>query len=196
MRQNEPSAGHYRIWQTERARDFGILVLLALAVVLLHTLTNGQYGFHRDELLTFSNARHLDWGYVVYPPMTPFLARVELELFGTSLRGFRFFAAVSQGLVLFLTGLAARELGGKRQAQLLAALATAIAGPSLVAGWFLGYTSFDYLWWVLVAYFVIRLLKSDDPRWWVAIGAAIGLGHDDQICDGLSSLAELWVACF
>lgn len=149
---------------------------MALAIILLHTLTNGQYGFHRDELLTLNNARHLEWGYVVYPPMTPFLGRVELELFGTSLRGFRFFAAVSQGLVLLLTGLAARELGGKREAQLVAALAVGSAGPSLVAGWFLGYTSFDYLWWVLVAYFLIRLLKSDDPRWWVAIGAAIGLG--------------------
>ena len=176
MGQDESSTRQLRVWQDAGARDFGILVFLALAIILLHTLTNGQYGFHRDELLTFSNARHLEWGYVVYPPMTPFLGRVELELFGTSLRGFRFFAAVSQGLVLLLTGLAARELGGKREAQLVAALATAIAGPALVAGWFLGYTSFDYLWWVVVAYFVIRLLKSDDPRWWVAIGAAIGLG--------------------
>src|SRR5271157_6108944 len=165
-----------RSWQRAVSSDLGILILVALAGILLHTLTNGQYGFHRDELLTLNNARHLEWGYVVYPPMTPFLGRVELELFGTSLRGFRFFAAVSQGLVLLLTGLAARELGGKREAQLVAALATAIAGPALVAGWFLGYTSFDYLWWVVVAYSVIRLLKSDDPRWWVAVGAAIGLG--------------------
>ena len=159
-----------------KARDLAALVLLALAVVVLHTLSNGQYGFHRDELLTLNNARHLAWGYVVYPPMTPFLGRVSLELFGTSLRGFRFFAAVSQGLVVFLTGLATRELGGEREAQLVAALAAGIAGPSLVSGWFLSYTSFDYLCWVLVVYFVIRLLKSDDPRWWLAIGAAIGLG--------------------
>ena len=176
MPDDELSSRQQRIWQGVRASDLGTLILLALAIILLHTLTNGQYGFHRDELLTLNNARHLEWGYVVYPPMTPFIGRVELELFGTSLRGFRFFAAVSQGLVLLLTGLAARELGGKRQAQLVAALATATTGPSLVAGWFLGYTSFDYLWWVVVAYFVIRLLKSDDPRWWVAIGAAIGLG--------------------
>jgi Dolichyl-phosphate-mannose-protein mannosyltransferase len=165
-----------RTWQRIAASDFGILLVLASLTVLLHTLTNGQYGFHRDELLTLNNARHLDWGYVLYPPMTPFLGRLALELFGTSLRGFRLFAAISQGLVLLLTGLAARELGGKREAQLVAALAAGIAGPSLVAGWFLSYTTFDYLSWVLVGYFVIRLLKSDDPRWWLAIGAAVGVG--------------------
>jgi hypothetical protein len=175
MRQHAPSTRQHRIWQSPE-RDFGILAFLALAVILLHMLTNGQYGFHRDELLTFTNARHLAWGYVVYPPMTPFLGRVELELFGTSLKGFRLFPAMSQGLVLLLTGLAARELGGKREAQLVAALAAVIAGPSLVSGWFLSYSSFDFLWWVLVAYFVIRLLKSEDSRWWLAIGAAIGLG--------------------
>ncbi len=69
------------------ARDRGTLFLLALAVILLHSLTNAQYGFHRDELLTLNNARHLAWGYVVYPPMTPFLGRLELEFLETSLRG-------------------------------------------------------------------------------------------------------------
>ncbi len=176
MEQDKSSSRQARIWRDASASDFGILVLLAIAVVFLHILTNGQYGFHRDELLTLNNARHLDWGYVLYPPMTPFLGRVELDLFGSSLRGFRFFAAVSQGLVLLLAGLAARELGGKREAQLLAVLAVGSAGPSLVAGWFLGYTTFDYMWWVVVAYFVIRLLKSEDPRWWIGVGAAIGMG--------------------
>jgi len=157
-------------------RDLGVLALLALALVLLHALTNGLYPFYRDELATLDDARHLAWGYVVYPPLTPFFGRVALELFGTSPRGFRFFVAVAQGLVLLLTGLAARELGGKRPAQLVAALAAAIAGPALFTGSFVSYTSFDYLWWVVVAYFTIRLLRSGDPRWWVAIGAAIGAG--------------------
>jgi 4-amino-4-deoxy-L-arabinose transferase-like glycosyltransferase len=156
--------------------DTGILILFSVFLVLLHTLVNNQYGFHRDELLTFTNARHLDWGYVVYPPLTPFLARVQLQFFGTSLRSFRFFAAVSQGIAVLFTGLAARELGGKREAQIVAALAVAICGNSLVHGSFFSYTSFDYMCWVLVAYFVVRLLTSGDPRWWIAIGASIGLG--------------------
>ncbi|HET7871174.1 MAG TPA: hypothetical protein VFL42_01605, partial [Terriglobales bacterium] len=37
---------------------------IALAVGVLHTLTNGRYGFHRDELQTLSDALHLDWGFV------------------------------------------------------------------------------------------------------------------------------------
>src|ERR1700758_5239877 len=38
------------------------------------------------------------------------------------------------------------------------------------------YVSFDYLWWVAAAYFMVRLLASQDPRWCLAVGAAIGLG--------------------
>ena len=156
--------------------EIGVLVLLACARFVLHLLTNGRYGFHRDELLTLDNARHLAWGYVVYPPLTPLLARIELALFGTSLTGFRFFPALSQGLVMLLAGLSARALGGCRLAQVVAALAVAVSGHALVSGWFLSYSTFDYLWWSLVAYSVICLLASDNPRWWLAIGTAIGLG--------------------
>jgi hypothetical protein len=156
--------------------DFAILAALALTVVLLHTLTNGQYGFHRDELATLDDARYLAWGYVAYPPVTPFIARVALELFGPSLAGLRFFAALAQAAALVLTGLMARQLGGGRRAQIVATLAVAVAPVSLAGGALFQYVSFDYLWWVAIAYLVIRLLKSEDARWWLAVGAMIGLG--------------------
>jgi 4-amino-4-deoxy-L-arabinose transferase-like glycosyltransferase len=162
-----------RLWEDT---DFAILAVLALGAVLLHTLTNGQYGFHRDELATLDDARYLAWGYVAYPPVTPFIARMALELFGPTLAGVRFFAALSQGAALVLTGLMARRLGGRRAAQIVAALAVAVAPVSLAAGALFHYVSFDYLWWVAVAYLIIRLLKSEDPRWWLAVGAVIGLG--------------------
>jgi len=38
------------------------------------------------------------------------------------------------------------------------------------------YQSFNLLWWTLTAYLLIRLLKTDDPRWWLGIGAVFGLG--------------------
>jgi 4-amino-4-deoxy-L-arabinose transferase-like glycosyltransferase len=80
-------------------------------------ITGGRYGFQRDELATLDDARHLAWGYVAYPPVTPLFGRLSLLLFGTSLAGFRFFAALAQAIALVLTGLMARELGGQRWAR-------------------------------------------------------------------------------
>lgn len=163
-------------WKAVLFSDFGVLVLLALAWLLFFTLVNGQYGFHRDELAFLDNGRHLAWGFVEYPPLTPFIARVALELFGPSLVGLRFFATLAVSVVIVLVGLMARELGGARQGQVISALAVVIAPIVLSHGSFFSYETFDYLWWVLGAYFMIRLLKSEDPRWWLGVGAAIGLG--------------------
>src|SRR5947207_14069170 len=101
--------------------DVAILVYLATATVIVHVLTGGQYGFQRDELATLEDARHLAWGYVAYPPVTPFFGRISLELFGTSLTGFRFFAAIAQAVAVILPGLMNRQLSGTRWSQLVAA---------------------------------------------------------------------------
>lgn len=153
-----------------------VLFLLALGGVIIHILLNGQYGFHRDELDFIMSARQLDWGYVSYPPVTPLFARIGLELFGESLRGLRVLPAIAQGIVMILAGLMARDMGGRRNAQLMAAFAVFIAPMSLLGGTVIMYFAFDYLWWALIAFFMVRLLATDDPRYWLGIGAGIGLG--------------------
>ncbi len=168
--------------------DFGPLVFVAAACLTLHIATNNQYGFHRDELQTLDDARHLDWGFVVYPPFTPLLGRMELILFGASLVGFRIFSAIAVSLIMILTGLMARELGGKRHVQVLAAVAAGIAPISLIQGAVFQYVSFDYLWGVTATYFLIRLLKSEDPRWWVATGAVLGIGMETRYTMGFLAL--------
>src|SRR3984893_13895815 len=152
------------------------LVGIAAVVMVIHLLTNNRYGFHRDELQFLSDARHLDWGFVAYPPMTPFVERIGLEIFGVSMVGLRLFSVIAQALAIVVTGLMARELGGGRLAQVTAALAVATSGLPVFEGTEFQYSTFDYLWWVLIAYFVIRFLKTENPRWWMAIGAAIGVG--------------------
>ncbi len=163
-------------WRERVFGDVGILILLALAKLIFHILTNTQYGFHRDELQTLDDARSLAWGYVAYPPLAPFIARIALTFFGPSLDGLRFFAALAQSLAIVLAGLTARELGGQRFAQILAALAVAVAPISLAMSTLFEYTGLDYLWGVLLAYLVVRLLKSADARWWLGVGAVIGIG--------------------
>ena len=78
-----------------------------------------------------------------------------------------------------------RSLAAARLAQVTAALAVAFSPLPLFEGTEFQYTSFDFLWWVLIAYFIVRLLKSDDPRWWLAIGAADRPGTADQVRDRL-----------
>lgn len=157
-------------------RDLAILLVVAAARLLFHVLTNGAYGFHRDELAVIDDARFLAWGYVAYPPFTPLVGRVAIELFGTSMTGLRFFGALAQCIVMVLAGRMVRQLGGALHFQLVAAVATAIAPMSMIMTSLFQYITFDALWWVTVAWLIVRLVRSDDPRWWVAIGATIGLG--------------------
>src|SRR5271167_305523 len=156
--------------------DTIVLLGIAAMVALVHLLTNNRYGFHRDELQFLSDARHLDWGFVPYPPLTSLLERIGLGIFGVSLVGLRLFSVLAQALAIVVTGLMARELGGGRLAQVAAAISVALSPLPLFEGTEFQYSTFDYLWWVLIAYFVIRLLKTENPRWWLAIGAAAGVG--------------------
>src|ERR1700722_16824524 len=156
--------------------DTVTLAGIALVVAVIHLLTNGRYGFHRDELQFLSDARHLDWGYVSYPPLTPFIERISLGLFGLSMIGLRMFSVIGQAIVIVVSGLMARDLGGSRLAQIATALAVALSPLPIFEATEFQYTSFAFLWWILVSWFTIRLLKSGNPRWWLAIGAALGLG--------------------
>jgi 4-amino-4-deoxy-L-arabinose transferase-like glycosyltransferase len=174
---------HAPSWRIQTAP----LIYIAAATVAVHWVTGHQYGFQRDELATLEDARHLAWGYVAYPPMTPFFGRISLMLFGTSLAGFRLFAAVAQAVTVVLSGLMARDMGGGRSAQLIAAAATI---PFCIGGGvMMQYVAFDCLCWVLAAYFVVKLLKTGDPRWWLAIGASVGLGFEAKYSIGVFALA-------
>jgi len=156
------------------------LLAIAGAVALLHVLTNSRYGFHRDELQFLADARHLDWGYVAYPPLTPFVERISLAVCGLSLVGLRLASVLAQAAAVMATGLMARELGAGRLAQATAALTVALAPLPMFEGTEFQYSTFDYLWWVLIALFTIRMLRTGDPRWWLAIGAAVGLGLETK----------------
>ena len=77
---------------------------------------------------------------------------------------------------MLLAGLMIRDLGGNRWAQILGAVAVATSPMSIVQGGLFQYETLDYLCWVLLAFTIIRLLKTENPRWWLGIGATIGLG--------------------
>src|SRR5581483_679532 len=144
-------------------RDITPVLAIAALFGIGHMLTNGQYGFHRDEWQFLSDAQHLDWGFVPYPPLTAALEYLGLKLFGLSLIGLRLFSVLAQVLVILAGGLMARDLGGGRLAQIFAAVAVALSPLPLFEATEFRYSSFDLLWWVLIAWCVIRLLRDDEP---------------------------------
>lgn len=150
--------------------------VIALLFGIAHMLTNGQYGFHRDEWQFLSDAQHLDWGFVPYPPLTAALEHLGLEMFGLSLAGLRLFSVLAQVLVIVASGLMARDLGGGRLVQTFTAIAVGLSPVPMFEATEFQYSSFDLLWWVLIAWCVVRLLRDDEPRWWMAIGVLAGLG--------------------
>ena len=109
--------------------DIAILIYLALFKLLIHVFTNmaGGYGYFRDEFYYIACSEHLDLGYVDQPPLSIFILAISRWILGDSLVALRFLPAVAGALMVFLTGLMVRELGGGRFAQSLAALAVIVA---------------------------------------------------------------------
>src|SRR5437773_6260236 len=90
-------------------------IVAGLAVVALigHLLTIHRYGCFRDELYYIACARHLDFGYVDLAPLSAFLLRIELILFGSSLFALRIFPALASAVTVAFAGMLTRELGAR-----------------------------------------------------------------------------------
>jgi hypothetical protein len=153
-----------------------ILVYLGLLKLLIHLVTAANYGYFRDELYYMAAGRHLDFGYVDFPPFVALVAAFTRVLLGDSLPALHFFPALAGTAVVVLTGLMARELGGGRFAQGLAALAALISPNFLVFGTWLSMDAFDQLWWVAATYVLLLILKRDRSRLWLFFGLVVGLG--------------------
>jgi 4-amino-4-deoxy-L-arabinose transferase-like glycosyltransferase len=156
--------------------DLALILYLSLFKLFLHFLTNGHYGYFRDELYYLACGEHLAWGYVDQAPMIALVARVTRAVFGDSLFAIRFFPAVAGAALVFVTGLIVRELGGSRFAIVLASVAVIVAPGFLILHTILTMNAFEPLFWALGAYLLVRIFKTGDARLWVWFGAVAGLG--------------------
>jgi Dolichyl-phosphate-mannose-protein mannosyltransferase len=160
--------------------DLAIILSLALATLLLHVLADVNYGYFRDELYFLACGRHLDWGYVDQPPLVAAIAAFSRWLLGDSLRAIRFFPALAAAGKVLLTGLIARELGGRRYAQVLACVAVIAAPAYLGIDHLLTMNAFEPLFWMGCAYVAIRIIKGGSPKLWLVFGALAGLGLENK----------------
>ena len=154
------------------------IALIAAAAVAVELAVSARYGYHRDELYFLAAGQHPAFGYVDQPALTPLLARASSAMFGNSLVGLRVIPALLLAGLVVITATMSRMLGAGRTGQLLAALATATCAEFLGTAHLLTTTGPDFLAWAIMLLLVMRLLATEDRRWWLAIGACAGIGAD------------------
>jgi hypothetical protein len=139
------------------------------------------YGYFRDEMYYILCGRHLAWGYVDHGPLVAIQSNLAIALFGKSLAGIRMLSAGGGAGRIFLTGLLAWSLGGRRPAQALAMIGVLVAPQYLGTDSYLSMNSIESLFWMTCLLALILMVRGDlagaaNHRLWLLFGFSAGLG--------------------
>ena len=176
------SAPPLPVSRARQSTSIAVAFLAGLALVKLAIQFAGitRYGFFRDELYYMACGEHLAWGYVDQPPLIAVVAWFVRHAFGNSIISIRLLPVLAGGTVVFLTGILARELGGGRFAQVLAAAMILLAPAYLAFDSFFSMNAFEPLFWLACALIAVRIVKGASPKLWLAFGVVAGIGLENK----------------
>ena len=157
------------------ASGTAIVFYVASVRILLYFIAAPNYGYFRDELYYLACGEHPAWGYVDQPPLIGWISWLLQHTIGTSLWALRLLPALACAASVTLAGFLARELGGRRWAMFLAALAAMVAPVMLALSHLFTMNAFDPLLWTALGYAVVRIVKTGNERMWVAVGILAGV---------------------
>ena len=154
------------------------MLVVAGALLAVLGVTSTRYGFHRDELYFIVAGSHPAFGYPDQPPLVPLLAWAMHALSPGSPFLLRIPSAFASAATTVIAALVARELGGRRRAQLIAASCTAASGVALAVGHFVTTTTFDLLSTTAFLWLVIRAVVRRSGPSMLAAGIVVGVGTE------------------
>ena len=157
-----------------------IVLYIAAAKLLLHLSMVARYGIFRDEMYYLACSRHMAWGYVDHPPFTVWMAWISRVVLGSSPLGVRLLPILAGAAVVWLAGTLAREMGGERFAQGMAALAVFVVPLYLIAHTWLTDNVFEQLIWMTCIWLVLKAVNTGDARYWLWFGVAAGFGFENK----------------
>src|SRR2546429_7470416 len=166
--------------QSLLADGMPIVLFLAFANFLLHLYFNNRYGYFRDEFDYMACGDRLAWGYVDQPPLVPFLIKISRLVLGDSLRSIRVVPALATSAAVILTSMIARELGGRRFALGLSALAFIAVPVYLNDGSVMTTNCLEPLLWMGCVYFAIPASRLDEARYWHWFGVVAGFALEEK----------------
>jgi 4-amino-4-deoxy-L-arabinose transferase-like glycosyltransferase len=174
--------------ESQRHYATGAVASLCLAQLALYALTSGPlaYGRMNDEFYYLACASRLAWGYVDHPPLSIALLALVRPVLGDSTLALNLLPALAACANLALLALLARELGGGRRAQALAAVAAFSAPVYQAVAGFYSMNAFEPAIWTGAAWLLARIGNGAGTATWVALGAVLGLGL-------LNKISVLWL---
>jgi hypothetical protein len=155
--------------------EYTPLLLVVLLKLILHLITLNRYGYFIDELYNIAAAKHLSDGFVEISPLGPLIYAGWISLFGPSMASIRILALIPGLIAVFLAGLITKELGGKRFAQFMSALAVCLGPVWLALNSFMAYGSFDLAITAAFLLLVIKILRTGNQKLWIATGIVAGI---------------------
>ncbi len=160
------------------AAGIGVVAFLSAAKLVLHLATTGRfgYGFFVDELYYLACSEHLAWGFVDMPPLFPTVTALIRAVIGDSLFAVRLLPALSGAALVAMTGLMARDLGGRRFAQGIAALGVLTAPIWLALHSLYTMNALEQIFWTAGAWIVIRIVRNGWDRGWLSSAPWPGSG--------------------
>ena len=158
------------------AAIFAALKLLLQFALTLWTSHLG-YGYFRDEFYYIACGRHLAWGYVDHGPIVALQARLGEMLFGDSVFGIRVLSAMAGAAAVFLTGIIAWAMGGRRPGQALAMFGLIVCPQYIGTDGYLSMNSFEPVFWMICVLALVMMLRgASQRRWWIVFGVGAGVG--------------------
>lgn len=162
-----------------------ILAVLLIAKLFLHFYLNGQWSFHRDELLYLALGRNLDWGYASVPAGIGFWAWFGDSILGGSVFAIRLITTLFGTATVLFTGLMAKEMmptkdisGSKTGnfALFIVGLSGLVSGAFLRPSMLFMPVVFDIFYWTLLCWLFLKYINSEKSSWLLWFGAVAGLG--------------------
>ena len=173
-----PEAGTAKAPQSRFFTGPALVLYIAFANLAFHLLTATRYGIFRDEMYYFACSEHLAWGYVDQPPLIALVIWLTRHLLGSSLFALRLPAALAGAVTVWLAGKLARELGGGRFAQAMAALGVSLVPIYMIFFHWITMNAFEPLIWLGCIWCVVRAINSGNQKYWFWFGVLAGVGFE------------------
>ncbi len=157
-------------------RHMTVVNIAAGCFLLMTLVTAERYGFFGDELYYIACAKHLDFGYVDQPPLVPLLTLFSTWLFGETIISLRIMSGIAGALTVILSGGIAKDLGGGRLAQSLAALAICFASAFPALSSFISMNPIDIMLCTLFIFLFTKTIADPTPQRWIVLGVLSGIG--------------------